>query len=271
RTSILLAVLGTVVIAAANWIAHQLHPVADAQIPAIMITSTLVNFLVLAAFPPMMKSSFTILADIDIQQRLDLMQADLAVAEERLRIARDLHDLFGRTLTAVALKSDLAAELAEAEGAHKAAIESRAVHELADNALKEVRATLAGYRAPDLAAEVAGAANLLTSAGISVRVIGEPQLVPDDIAPLLALVVREAATNIVRHSTANTAMIRISVTAESTTLEMVNDGLSTRVPSADGSGLESLRSRLEDEGGTLEWGITNGQFQVIARLKIRNF
>ncbi len=170
RTVVSFAVLGTAVIALGTWIAHQMHPVPDADLVAILVNVVALNFVFLAIVPLALKSSFTVLEAVGMQRRLDLLRADLAVAQERLRIARELHDLFGRTLTAVAVKSDLAAELADAGGAPKSAMESRAIHELADNALKEVRATLAGYRVPDLAAEVAGAASLLRSAGASVRV-----------------------------------------------------------------------------------------------------
>ncbi len=140
--------VGTGLVVGGTGLAHFLHPVPGANVGAVLIAAAMPTALLLLFLVPAMRWSISVLESVGSQERLDLMRADLAVAEERLRIARDLHDLFGRTLTAVALKSDLAAELAEAEGTPRAAAEARAVQELADSALREVRATLAGYRTP---------------------------------------------------------------------------------------------------------------------------
>ncbi len=256
--------VGTGLVVGGTGLAHFLHPVPGVNVGAVLIAAAMPTALLLLFLVPAMRWSISVLESVGSQERLDLMRADLAVAEERLRIARDLHDLFGRTLTAVALKSDLAAELAEAEGAPRAAAEARAVQELADSALREVRATLAGYRTPDLGAEVAGAASLLASAGVGVRIVGDPSSVPDPAAPLLALVVREAATNIVRHSRATSALLRFEVVDGLARAEMTNDGAPDALADSDGSGLASLRARLEDEGGTLDWSAGAGGFRLTA-------
>ena len=169
--------------------------------------------------------SVFILRTVDEQSRMEFLRADLAVAEERLRIARDMHDVMGRTLTAVALKSDLAAALAEGGSSEAAARESRAVHDLATASLTELRGVLAGYRRPDLATEMAGAKALLESAGVVTRIIGETGEIPSWAAEPLSWVLREGATNIVRHSDASHATLRLALTAAAATLTLTNDGV----------------------------------------------
>ena len=111
---------------------------------------------------------------IDVVRRLwrsRQVMADLAVAQERLRFSRDLHDVFGRTLSTVAIKSELAAELAR-RGDPRAVAEMVAVHELAHSAQSEVRGIVRAYRHIDLAEEVGGARSVLDSAGIAIRTVG---------------------------------------------------------------------------------------------------
>lgn len=270
RRAIAAAAAGTAIVLAGTGLSRVLHPIEGSSTAALLTAAALPTALTLVALISSIRWTISILVSVGSQERLDLMRADLAVAEERLRIARDLHDLFGRTLTAVALKSDLAAELAEAEGAPRAAVESRSVQALADSALKEVRATLAGYRTPDLGAEVAGAASLLTSAAVDVRVLGDPSSVPDPAAPLLALVVREAATNVVRHSRATSALLRFEVADGLARAEIRNDGAPDARADSDGSGLVSLRARLEDEGGTLDWSAEAGTFRLVATAPVHS-
>lgn len=208
---------------------------------------------------PTIRWSMTIVTSVKDQAHTDAMKADLAVAEERLRIARDMHDVLGRTLTAVALKSDLAAALADAGKAEAAAQESRSVHELADEALKELRGVLAGYRRPDFATELAGAKGLLDSAGIKTRIIGGTDL-PADAAEPLSWVLREAATNIVRHADATRCTIRVDSTDTAAQLTITNNGVRSPKKTDErqvddltpGSGLASLTARLADMNSTLE-------------------
>ena len=236
----------------------------------------------LVLMPMATRWSFAILSSVRAQEDLDLMRADLAVAQERLRIARDLHDVFGRTLTTVAVKAELAAALADAEEAPRAAAESRNVRALADDALKEVRAVLAEYRRPDLATELAGAHSLLASAGIATRTIGETAI-PVWAAEPLALVLREAVTNVVRHSEARSCTIRVALDDDGAALTVTNDG--ARDPAAEAgsadaitlaapgpthkgtaSGLASLSERIEAVGGTLAAHRKRDDFTVTARV-----
>ncbi len=183
-------------------------------------------------------------------QEVEELRARLAVAEERARFSRDLHDVLGRTLTAVALKSDLAAELA-ALGAEGATSQMREVQRLAEDSLAEVRSLVSGYRSIDLTKELQGAQSLLRSAGVQPQVVGDVERIPRHAADPLAWVVREAVTNIVRHSSASTATISFEVDDERVGLIVANDGAQ---PGGErgGRGLVGLRERLASVQGTLK-------------------
>ena len=264
--------------AAGTALARRLLAPAGTTAPRVLVPVALA----LVLTPLATRWSFAILSSVRAQEDLDLMRADLAVAQERLRIARDLHDVFGRTLTTVAVKAELAAALADAEEAPRAAAESRNVRALADDALKEVRAVLAEYRRPDLATELAGAHSLLASAGIATRTIGETAI-PVWAAEPLALVLREAVTNVVRHSEARSCTIRVALDDDGAALTVTNDG--ARDPAAEAgsadaitlaapgptqkgspSGLASLSERIEAVGGTLAAHRKRDDFTVTARV-----
>lgn len=230
-------------------------------IPA-FTSATFASFILVGSY----RWTLSVLDTVIEQEQLDAVRTQLAVAEERLRIARDLHDVFGRTLTAVAVKSDLVAELAELEGAPRAAAEAQAVKAVADNALREVRAVLAEYRRPDLGTELVGARALLASAGVETRLIGDPADVPPWAVEPLALVVREGATNLVRHSDANWAKFVVEV-GEAVRLTLTNDAPAAPTPgAAPGSGLTSLASRLQAMGGRVSWEHTGHEFRLTAEV-----
>ena len=267
---VLLGLTSTGAVAAGTALARRLLAPAGTTAPRVLIPVALA----LVLLPLSTRWSFAILSSVRAQEDLDLMQADLAVARERLRIARDLHDVFGRALTAVAVKSELAAALADAEEAPRAAAESRRVRALADDALKEVRAVLAEYRRPDLATELAGAHSLLAAAGIATRTIGETS-VPDWAAEPLALVLREATTNVVRHSEARSCTIRVTLDDDGAVLTVANDGARAPtaqadpvgpVPPAPSSGLAGLTARIGAVGGTLVARREGDAFTVTARV-----
>lgn len=247
-----------------------------------MRTLWLPTFALLMVMMLTIRWSIMVTASVQDQAQMDAMQADLAVAEERLRIARDMHDVLGRTLTAVALKSDLAAALATAGQNERAAAESKAVHQLADDALRELRGVLAGYRRADLATELAGAKGLLDSAGISTRLIGEARDVPRRAAEVFSWVLREAATNIVRHSDATRCVIRLDASAEESVLTVTNDGIrevrsrrfgiglnddgARDVANVPGSGLAGLSGRLEGLDAALNVERNGDTFVLTARV-----
>jgi len=192
------------------------------------------------------------------------VEASLAVAEERLRFARDLHDVVGRTLSVVALKAELAAQLAK-RGRSGAIDEMLEVRRIAQDSLAELHAVVGGYRGADPEVELAGARSLLASAGIECRVIGDGAALP---APL-GWVVREGTTNILRHSEARSCTITLATAAAGeVTITMDNDG----VPPGDGpvrfgNGLAGLTERLATVGGTVTVErLPAGRFRLTAAL-----
>ncbi len=196
--------------------------------------------------------------------------ARLAVAEERLRISRDMHDVVGRALSAVAVKSELAGALAR-RGDPRAADEMDEVRALAQESLREVRGVVAGYRSADLATELAGARSVLRAAGIATRVVGDVPALATPQAEALAWVVREAVTNVVRHSDARECLLRMSRAPGGVVeLRITNDGVRP-VPReghapGGGSGIPGLRERLAAVGGTLGTDHDGDRFTVTARV-----
>ncbi|WP_176451821.1 sensor histidine kinase [Enemella dayhoffiae] len=181
-------------------------------------------------------------------------QAQLALAEERLRISRDLHDVFGRTLATISVKSELAAELARRGRSGEAAAEMSQIREIANGAGSEVRKVVRGERVSSFSEELEGARALLDSAGIDCTVAGG-RTEPPAYADTLAWVVREAATNILRHSRASRVTIALAVGSGAdteTTLTLTNDGAGGRpATESTGTGLPSMADRLEAVGGRL--------------------
>lgn len=207
---------------------------------------------------------FTVRASLwllDVVTELDsarAAQSALAVAEERLRFSRDVHDVMGRRLSTIAVQSELAATLAE-RGDERAAARMLEVRGVAHEALREARELARGYRATDLAQELEGARSLLRSAGIEVHLAVDD--VPRGWHEAAGWVVREAVTNVLRHSRAQ----HVSLTYEHQELRVHNDGVSGG-PSGSGSGLQGLRERLLPLGARLEAGADDEGWMVTAVL-----
>ena len=174
--------------------------------------------------------------------------ARLAVGEERLRFARDLHDLIGHSLSVIALKSELAGRLIK-NTPGLAAHEIEDIEKVARDALREVREAVTGYRTPTLAAELAGAQEALTAAGIEYRVDHDHVPLPPAVEAVLAWTVREGVTNVMRHSQAKRCAVRIINKDGHATAEVIDDGRGG-TPEA-GSGLRGLEERVRERGGTL--------------------
>ncbi|WP_066373294.1 sensor histidine kinase [Herbidospora mongoliensis] len=186
----------------------------------------------------------------------------LAVAEERLRFARDLHDLVGHQLSAIAVKSELAVRLS---GDSAASAEMAEVRGLARTALRELREAVKGYRELDLTAELASVRGVLEAAGITCHLKLPYRDAPGDTAPVFAWVVREAVTNVLRHSTATTCDITLRLTPEETILEVRNNGVrKDALKDDDGSGLTGLAERLDAVGGKLTAG-ADGKGEFVLR------
>jgi two-component system sensor histidine kinase DesK len=200
------------------------------------------------------------------------VQSRLAVAEERLRFSRDLHDVVGRGLSVVALKSELAARLAE-RADPGAAGEMLEVGRVAQDLLTEVREVARGYRTVDLDAELAGARSVLAAAGIQCRTLGEAGDLPPDVQTTLGWVVREGTTNVLRHSDAHSCTISVRRDGSGpVVLTMENDGVrdarGTEAPRL-GSGLLGLAERLTALGGSVvAQPLTAQRFRLIAHVPV---
>ncbi|MFC8075981.1 sensor histidine kinase [Streptomyces sp. NPDC057307] len=219
------------------------------------------------------------------------LQARLAVAEERLRFGRDMHDVMGRNLAVIALKSELAEQLARRGGTEQAAEQMAEVQRIAQESQREVRAVVRGYREVDLHTELEGARGVLKAAGIGFRLDLEGAgaaagsqdaavgLAPD-VQSALGWVVREAATNVLRHGDARHCTVRLTVREGADAVLVVeNDGLPEQgalvragaagTPRTAGAGLAGLRERLATLGGTLDAGpVAGARFRLTARVPL---
>jgi two-component system sensor histidine kinase DesK len=178
--------------------------------------------------------------------------ARLAVSEERLRIARDLHDLLGHSLSVIALKSELAGKLVEREPA-RAAAELDDIQAVTRTALAEVREAVQGYRRLALAEALESAQTALAAAGIDCDLADTDVTLPAEVDAVLAWAVREGTTNVIRHSHAMHCAIRVRADGDRAALEIEDDGSAAPTVSR-GSGLSGLRERAERVRGELEAG-----------------
>jgi two-component system sensor histidine kinase DesK len=186
--------------------------------------------------------------------------ARLAAEQERLRIARDMHDLLGHTLTTVTVKAQLARRLVYRDPG-RAETELADVERLARQSLADVRAVVAGYREVSLAVELATAKEVLAAAGMSVQMPQAVDAVPGELRELFGWAVREGVTNAVRHSRAS----QVRITVDERAVEVVDDGTGSRpdptaaaAPGRPGTGLSGLAERAARLGGRVEAGPVDG-------------
>ncbi|HEX4206110.1 MAG TPA: histidine kinase [Ktedonobacteraceae bacterium] len=183
--------------------------------------------------------------------------ARLKVEEERLRLARDLHDLLGQTLSVITLKSELARGLITEDPA-RCAQELVEIEQVGRTTLHEVRKTVAGYRQPRLTSELDGARQLLEAAGIEHSIEELPGELLQPLDAVLAWTVREGVTNVIRHSRARHCLLRFRRDQGGIGVEMLNDRAGTEDAGTlclgQGSGLLGLRERVSGLGGTMEAG-----------------
>ena len=183
---------------------------------------------------------------IELGERADVARASLALSEEREEIARDVHDVLGHSLTVITLKAELAQRLLEIDPA-RAGAEMEAIAQLSRASLAEVRSTVTRLRVPDFSGEIEGAGRALQTAGIRAE-LPEAQsalAVAGVNAKLFSWVLREAVTNMVRHSGANTARVRLSATG----LDILDNGVG--VGDARGNGLTGMAQRVAASGGSV--------------------
>lgn len=207
----------------------------------------------------------------DLAERLTRsreLAAELAVKDERLRFAADLHDIQGHHLQVIALKGELAARLAESDP-DRAIAEMKEVQRLATDALQDTRAVVQGYRRTTLAEEISNAAKVLAAAEIDTAMELEPggDELPEASRHLLGLVMREATTNVLRHSQARHAEVEYGTIDGTARLCVANDGATP--PTADsGTGLAGLAERLAAAGGSVTWTQEGQRFVLTATLPI---
>ncbi|MFW0873258.1 sensor histidine kinase [Rhodococcoides corynebacterioides] len=199
---------------------------------------------------------------LEVRRRL----ADLAVVEERERLARDVHDILGHSLTVVTVKAELAGRLIDHDP-RRAAAEIADIEVLARQALADVRSTVGGFRHLRLDEELLGAHSALDAAEIELCRHGTVDDVPEDRRELFARVLREAVTNVVRHSGASTCTVDLG--RERITVE--DDGIGPGAGGehgSTGSGLSGLADLVRDAGGTLTIARgTRGGFRVTAEVR----
>jgi two-component system sensor histidine kinase DesK len=173
------------------------------------------------------------------------VEAELTLAAERDRVARDVHDVLGHSLTVVTVKAELAQRLVDVDP-ERAKAELEQIRSLSREALAEIRATVSGLRVARLADEIEAARAALGDAGIEADLPDDPSVVDPRHRIVVAWVLREAVTNVVRHSRAS----RCTVTFDSTSVTVEDDGIGVR-QRKEGNGLRGVRERVAGAGGTL--------------------
>ena len=226
---------------------------------------------------------WSVMVELDVTRQ---QAAELAITNERLRFAADLHDVQGHHLQVISLKTDLASRLLAKDRPDAAAPHILEAHDAAQTALQETRALVQGYRKTTLTQELDNASAVLESAGVTTNV-NVPTLIatwsqqPEsaELGSVLGLTVREATTNILRHSNATTADFDLSLHDASSTdgvpaIELLirNDGAprhttQASTPARESSGLDGLRRRLADIGGQLSTETTT-EHEFLLRVSV---
>ena len=182
---------------------------------------------------------------VELQERRTAAERELALVSQREALGRDVHDILGHSLTVLTLKAEGARRLIEHDPA-AASQELDEVITLARGALTDVRSTVTRLRSPDLASQVEATRTALSAAQIDVEMIGSAQDIPERQRALLAWALREATTNVVRHARATNVTVHLAPGM----LRVSDDGVGL-AGDQPGNGLEGLRSRFEQEGGSL--------------------
>lgn len=271
------AVIGAVACSGAGVILVAVHHVRSGDIFAVLVIAPLA-----ALF------SYSASRRVETMNMLRRTRAELAraaVAEERLRIARDLHDLLGHSLSLITLKAELAGRVIGTDP-DRAAREIGELECVARRSLADVREAVAGFRQPDLAAELAAARQMLDTAGITARIDATTNDLPQEVDAALAWTVREGTTNVVRHSRATHVSILVAARSVSAVAEISDNGpawpedgadgarpawpgsivsiappatITPARPAPAGSGLGGLAERVRALGGELAAGAVDGR------------
>lgn len=197
-------------------------------------------------------------------RRTQLELARTAVEQERLRFARDLHDLLGHTLSLVVVKAEVVRRLAPTDPG-RAAAEAGDIERIGRTALAEVREAVTGYRDRSFGREMDGARTALTDGGITVTVRQPGRPLPVEADDAFGWVLREGVTNVLRHSRASRCDIEVRADAEESVLTIDDDGVGGRAE--PGNGLRGLTERLAQAGGELRvTAVRGGGVRLTARI-----
>jgi signal transduction histidine kinase len=265
---------------AAGWLFFLINIAAYAEIQRLHGAGTATTIFYTAAAVMIGLTVFGLLWLARLVTELDETRrrlAEMALAEERLRFARDLHDLLGMSLSAIALKSELTARVLPLDRA-RATEELIEVLQLTRQALSDVRSVASGYRELSLDNESRTARSVLVAADVRVRMEMLQDELPTPVRTVLAVVLREGVTNVLRHSSVESCEIAMHRSATGVTLEIVNDGVTdtaSPVPApragdasrevSPGTGIGNLSHRLADLGGELTAGVeADGRFRLRA-------
>lgn len=224
---------------------------------------------------------FLVLRSVNTYRELELARAELAHAEvlaERVRVSRDLHDLLGRNLAAISLKVELARRHHRADRPAGVQSELDEVLALSHAAAADLRALVSGYRVLTLRSELAAAVRLLADAGVRCEVDSDPAYEAGPADEVLAWVLRESATNVVKHSRATRCTVTVRFTQRPAAVELVveNDGVGDGVGSSarnpalgeGGSGLVGVRERVQALGGSVASSAGDGNFRLTCRIPL---
>jgi two-component system, NarL family, sensor histidine kinase DesK len=260
-----LSLAAAVVVGASAWAAWYVVPHQASRV----WTQVFVVLLAILA-----NTAFTrLLETIAELRRTRAELARVAVADERERFSRDLHDLLGHTLSVMVVKAEAVRRLAatdpDAAAAHAADIER-----VGRTALLDVRQAVDAMRAPNLPEELAGARDALEAAGIRTTIEAGALDVPEDVGTVLAWALREGITNVLRHSGASSCTIVITEDGDHAQLEVIDDGVGGPTRPTEGSvaragGLDGLRDRLRTAGGSVDADSTGEGFRLVARVPAR--
>jgi two-component system sensor histidine kinase DesK len=183
----------------------------------------------------------------ELEEKSEQVRAETALVAERDRVARDVHDVLGHSLTVLAIKAELASRLIDVDPS-RARAELESIQETARQALAEVRSTVGGLRAANLEAELAAAPLVLADAGVETRLVGTVADTDPRHRTLLAWVLRESVTNVIRHARASMVSIELSPVG----LVVTDDGTGFEAGREHGgNGLRGMRERVAAAGGTL--------------------
>ncbi|GGF37524.1 hypothetical protein GCM10010922_10980 [Microbacterium sorbitolivorans] len=196
---------------------------------------------------------------IAAQERHDTIERQMALVAERERVARDVHDVLGHSLTVVTVKAELAERLIDIDPA-RAKAEIAEIRSLARESLAEVRATVAGLRVARLGDELDAARTALAGAGIAAELPTDPSVVDPRHRIVVAWVLREAITNVVRHSRAESCVVTLSHDG----IVVTDDGIGVSPGEAE-RGFRGLRERVSTAGGSFDVGTADPGTRLEAR------